>query len=206
MEIEALIQEGEHLQLDFKFAVNEARKIAYSLCAFANAQGGRLLIGVKDNGKIAGVRSEEELYMIDTAADLYTHPVIPFETNLWNVGGKKVLEVIVQPGIEKPYMVKDENDRFWAYVRFEDQNIKASPVHLELWKNPKQPKVLNLGESEERVIQILRDFKPIGINRLARESKTDRRELIRFLARLCAWEIVEFMPHQGRFQFKMIEP
>ena len=61
--IHALIAEGEHQQQDFKFEISDARKIAKTLSAFANTDGGRLLIGVKDNGKIAGVRSEEEKYM-----------------------------------------------------------------------------------------------------------------------------------------------
>ena len=66
-----LIEEGEHQQQDFKFEISDARKIAKSLSAFSNTDGGRLLIGVKDNGKIAGVRSEEEIYMIEAAAKLY---------------------------------------------------------------------------------------------------------------------------------------
>ena len=49
--IHALIAEGEHQQQDFKFEISDARKIAKTLSAFANT---------KDNGKIAGVRSEEE--------------------------------------------------------------------------------------------------------------------------------------------------
>ena len=64
--LEKLISEGEHVHQDFKFAISDARKIAKSLSAFANTEGGRLLVGVKDNGKIAGVRSEEELYMISS--------------------------------------------------------------------------------------------------------------------------------------------
>ena len=58
--IHALIAEGEHQQQDFKFEISDARKIAKTLSAFANTDGGKLLIGVKDNGKIAGVRSDEE--------------------------------------------------------------------------------------------------------------------------------------------------
>lgn len=46
-----LISEGEHLQQDFKFEISDVYKIAKSLSAFANTSGGRLLIGVKDNGK-----------------------------------------------------------------------------------------------------------------------------------------------------------
>ena len=72
--IQQLITEGEHVHQDFKFAISDARKIAKSLSAFANTGGGRLLIGVKDNGKIAGIRSEEELYMIEAAATMYCKP------------------------------------------------------------------------------------------------------------------------------------
>ena len=54
------ISEGEHLKQDFKMRIDDAQKIARSLVAFANTSGGRLLIGVKDNGNVCGVRPEEE--------------------------------------------------------------------------------------------------------------------------------------------------
>ena len=76
--IHTLIAEGEHQQQDFKFEISDARKIAKTLSAFANTDGGRLLIGVKDNGRIAGVRSEEEKYMIEAAAQLYCIPEIDY--------------------------------------------------------------------------------------------------------------------------------
>ena len=54
--LRSLIAEGEHQELDFKFEISDARKIAKTLSAFYNTHGGRLLIGVKDNRRIAGVR------------------------------------------------------------------------------------------------------------------------------------------------------
>ena len=39
--IASLIEQGEHEQQDFKFAIPDARKIARSLSAFANHSGGR---------------------------------------------------------------------------------------------------------------------------------------------------------------------
>ena len=48
-----LVTEGEHVHQDFKFAITDACKIARSLSAFSNTEGGRLLVGIKDNGKIA---------------------------------------------------------------------------------------------------------------------------------------------------------
>ena len=72
--IASLIEEGEHEHQDFKFAVSDARKIAHSLSAFANNDGGRLLIGVKDNGAIAGVRNEEDIFVVEQAAEMYCEP------------------------------------------------------------------------------------------------------------------------------------
>ena len=45
--IKNLISQGEHQQLDFKYEISDSKKIARSLVAFANTDGGKLLIGVK---------------------------------------------------------------------------------------------------------------------------------------------------------------
>ena len=71
MDIHSLIAEGENQQQDFKYEISSICKIARSLSAFSNTDGGRLLIGVKDNGKIAGVQSDEEMYMVEAAGALY---------------------------------------------------------------------------------------------------------------------------------------
>ncbi|MDY3842491.1 MAG: ATP-binding protein, partial [Prevotella sp.] len=57
--LQDLIAQGEHRQQDFKYKVQDAYKLAISVSAFANTAGGRLLIGVRDDGTIAGVSSEE---------------------------------------------------------------------------------------------------------------------------------------------------
>ena len=95
--IRQLVSEGEHCHQDFKFEISDARKIARSLSAFANTEGGRLLIGVKDNGKIAGVRSDEEIYMIEAAATMYCKPKVELETQTYKVEGKTVLEITSKP-------------------------------------------------------------------------------------------------------------
>ena len=50
----SLIDEGEHQQQDFKYRVSNALKLAKSVSAFANTDGGRLLIGVRDDGNMSG--------------------------------------------------------------------------------------------------------------------------------------------------------
>ena len=91
--IQKLIAEGEHEHQDFKYQISDAKKIARSISAFANNSGGRLLIGVKDNGKIVGVSSDEEIYMIEQAAQMYCRPPQQVECTVYRVEGKPVLKV-----------------------------------------------------------------------------------------------------------------
>ncbi len=132
--IRSLIAEGEHVRQDFKFEVSDSRKIARSLSAFANTEGGRLLIGVKDNGRIAGVRSEEEMYMVEAAAQVYCTPAVEVEMRVYRPEGRSVLIASVEPAPRKPVMVKEEGGRKLAYVRIADENILASPVHIGVWR------------------------------------------------------------------------
>jgi len=101
--LKKLIKEGENQQLDFKYCVSDSRKIARTLSAFANSNGGKILIGVRDNGRIAGIKSDEEYYMVDTAAQFFCRPKITYSIKQQMTGGKTILEVEVLKGNKRPY-------------------------------------------------------------------------------------------------------
>ena len=67
-EIQRIIAKGEGQQLGFTIRIDNKQEVARTLVAFANTDGGKLLIGVKDNGKAIGVDPEDELYMVVGAA------------------------------------------------------------------------------------------------------------------------------------------
>ena len=136
--IKKLISEGEHQMLDFKFEISDSRKIARTLVAFANTEGGRLLIGVKDNGTLAGVRSEEEAYMAEGAASLHCRPEVPIAIKEWKVDGRIILEIKVEPGEDKPYHAPDTEGRWKAYIRQDDENYPASRVEVQVWKRQRE--------------------------------------------------------------------
>ncbi len=161
--IQDLIKEGEHQQQDFKFEISDSKKIARSLVAFANTDGGRLLIGVKDNGAIAGVRSDEEIHMIEAAAQLYCQPEVNYSTKEWNINGKLVLEIIVPKNKKEKHKAPDKNNNYKIFVRVGDQNLLATPVMLKVWKKEKQ-KVsvkISITETEMKLLGYLNDNESI---------------------------------------------
>jgi hypothetical protein len=132
-----LIAQGEHGQLDFKYAISDSKKVVRSITAFANTNGGRLLIGVKDNGNIVGVKSDEEYYMIEAAAQMYCRPPVPFTSQEWHVNGKTVLEIMIDPSPYKPVSAPDKDGKYMVYIRVHDQNLLANTVLLKVWKREK---------------------------------------------------------------------
>jgi predicted HTH transcriptional regulator len=137
--IKQLIAGGEGQQLDFKFEISDSRKIARTLSAFANTTGGILLVGVKDNGRVAGVRSEEEFYMLEAAARLYSRPEIGFRVNEWYIDGKTILEARIEKSSNPPHFARTENGKWLAFVRVNDENILANNIMIKVWKRLGRP-------------------------------------------------------------------
>lgn len=205
--IQKLIDEGEHVNQDFKFAISDARKIAKSISAFSNTEGGRLLVGVKDNGKIAGVRSEEEIYMIEAAAKMYCTPEVNISNKIFRVQGKDVLEVSIEESKNKPVCAIDENNKPWAYVRINDENILADTVFLNRWKHNKQEEkvIVTYSEREKYLLDILSKNKELTLNQCSRLSRIPRITTSRLLADFIRFDLVEQIFREHTFYFRLKE-
>jgi predicted HTH transcriptional regulator len=156
--LKKLIAEGENKKLDFKYCISDSRKIARTLSAFANTDGGVLLIGVRDNGRIAGVKSDEEYYMIETASKLFCRPEIPVTIIQHFPDGRTVLEVKVQKGDKRPYEAKGEDGKWRAYFRQNDQNLEANGVLLSLWRKSERKAgvFIRFGKTENLLMEHLK--------------------------------------------------
>lgn len=192
--IAGLITQGEGLTLDFKHSITDSRKIARSLVAFANTAGGTLLIGVKDNGNITGVNTDEEYYMVEAASQLYCKPEVPFEVVKWEINGKTVLEVKVKPSKRKPHKAPDKSGVYKAYIRVNDQNVLASPIQLKIWKAERSRKPFNLvfGLAENALIDYLKSHKTITIDHFSRIGFISKSEAETIIINLTAMGLIEY--------------
>lgn len=188
-----LIQEGEHQQQDFKYCINDSKKIAKSLVAFANTDGGRLLVGIKDNGKIAGIRTEEEFYMVEAAAKIYSNPPINFSTQQWQVEGKTVLEIKIEPSDQKPHFARDENGKWLAYLRIGDENYLAHKIHLNVWKKRNSQNGIHFtySEHEKFLIDYLQNNPSITISKFIRHAHVSRMKAEEVLTNFVIMDVIK---------------
>ena len=193
--LQKLILEGEHQQQDFKYCINDSKKIAKSLVAFANTKGGRLLIGVKDNGRVAGVSTDEEYYMVESAAKIYSDPSINFSTKEWQHEGKKVLEISVVCSNNKPHYAMDHSGKWLAYVRIDDENVLAHKIQLEVWKKLKSSKgiYISYSDDEKFLIEHLQQFTTISFSKFMRRAQLSRKKAEEILSNFVILEIIKMI-------------
>ncbi len=190
-----LIDEGEHQEQDFKYRVDSSQKIAKTLSAFANTDGGRLLIGVKDNRRIAGIDPQEEYYMVEGAAQLYCKPQVEFDTTVYQFEDKLVLQITVPKSPSPPHYAKDENQKWIAYIRQDDENYMVNRVVLRyLQDNKPGPKknLLNYGTQERLLFDYLAENQEISLSKFARLAQIPIYEAEKTLALFLKWELISF--------------
>lgn len=204
--IRKLIAQGENQQLDFKFEISDSKKIARTLVAFANTDGGRLLVGVKDNGVIAGVRSEEEYYMIEAAAQLFCKPEIVFQTKEWDVDGKLVLEVFVPKSRNLKHKAPAKENDYKVFVRVKDQNILADPILLQYWKLEQSDNVVNINftEPEMLLLQYVDQHGSISRNELMNTAGIGKKQAERMILNFMLMGILELKLTERETRFVLV--
>lgn len=187
-----MIAEGEHLKQDFKMRIEDARKIARTLVAFANTDGGRLLIGVKDNGSVCGISPEEEFHMIEAAAELYCKPAVAFKTQVWKANYRAVLEVIIETSSTRPHYAQDETGEWHAYQRIEDRNVRANGVLLKVWSHQQalRPADFRYTWKVRRLFELLRKQDKLGFKNISKLLRMGREQTEILLAQLIVWDVL----------------
>jgi predicted HTH transcriptional regulator len=200
----SLISEGEHQQQDFKYRVSDALKLAKSVSAFANTDGGRLLIGVRDDGNMSGVRSEEEIYIMHQAAYRYCRPEASIKFDTYHVDKRTIVVATVPPSDKRPVCVIGDEGKPRAYIRIADENIVASPVHLAIWRELQNPQgtMMTYTDSVRKVLDILQGQR-LPLNQIVCRSHIPRHKVITLLARLIRFRVVQMEYTSQQFLFSL---
>ena len=117
-ELLELIANGENSGVEFKRDDVRPEQLAKEVVALANFQGGRILLGVEDDGTISGIHRENlEHWVMDTVFGRYVHPMIlPFYEEVQVDEQYRVAIISITQGTTKPYVVR-HHGREDIYIR-----------------------------------------------------------------------------------------
>lgn len=125
---ERRIRGGENLHTEFKRDIGHPDDLAPEIVAFANTNGGQILVGVTDDGHITGVAQPDELArLVDNVAYNNCEPPISIlQEVIYSPEGLAVLVVVVPKGEQRPY----RTNRGLYYVRTSSGHRQASREEL----------------------------------------------------------------------------
>lgn len=122
---------GEDSRRQFKATFHNPDQIASEIVAFLNSSGGRIFIGISDDGSILGLDSDNirrlNQLMTNTASQ-NVRPTASIRTQNILMEGKVIMVVDVPDGLNKPYC--DNEGRFWIKSGADKRKV-TSPEELQ---------------------------------------------------------------------------
>jgi len=158
-----LVKRGEGSSLEFKLKTNHPEKIIRGIVAFANTNGGIMLIGVADDKTIRGLKyADEDEYLLVRAINNYCFPRISYTIDRVQLyDEREVLVIRVPPSPTRPhYIIPDpvnDPDNKKAYVRVADKSVQASREVREILKGRQAERSIRFtyGDKEHKLMQHL---------------------------------------------------
>lgn len=128
-ELQAIVRLGEDSKTQFKQSINSSDALAAEISAFANTKGGKLIIGVNDDGDIVGLSSDEVKVLNQMISNVCSQKIDPsISVTTENIGyGEKIVVVINVPmGTNKFYMANGKD--IWIKMGSDKRRAKCEEL------------------------------------------------------------------------------
>jgi len=169
------------------------------MIAFANTKGGILLIGIGDDGSLAGLKHpEDELHVMNEALKK-VRPSLQCNVTLIPIANSRsVIQYEIPESKRKPHYIIGEKKIKESFVRVEDKSIKASRELREIVKRKQRMKDIRFhyGEHEKFLMQYLDEKKVITLKEFVALSGLNRLYASRKLILLVLANVLRIIPHE----------
>lgn len=207
-EVRALASKGEGLRIEFKKKASFPEKIIREVIAFANTEGGDLLIGVDDDGTVSGQKFiEEEIFVMEKAIRELIFPRLSFEVFTLKLNEKKGVAVFRIPlSQDRPYYLKEKGKK-QAFIRVDDRSVQASKEVWEILKKSRTPKdtVFTYGRKEEILMKLLGENEKITLKEFSKKAQIPKFLASKTLVRLVTANVLLIHPQEGEDYFTLKE-
>lgn len=200
-DIRSLAKKGEGQQLEFKMKVKYPEKIIREMVAFANSEGGILLLGVGDLGDVAGLQfPDEDQFVMDRAIEKYCFPVFSHTSYKVSLDDQRaVLVYVIHKSVDKPHFVQlDGEEHPKCFVRLHDKSIQASKEMKQILRRMDEEGIqFTYGESEKWLITYLHTHEKITLAEFATFAKLPMWLASRKLVLLVLCNVLRIEPNEN---------
>ncbi|MEM7035401.1 MAG: ATP-binding protein [Bacteroidota bacterium] len=199
-ELRRIAAAGEGLHTEFKRKLPEWEKLIREVVAFANTEGGVVLIGVDDDGSLPGTRDPREIEeVLELKLPTYARPAPEFTLEAIPLTRKRaVVAIHVPESRQKPHYALSAPDAETGTVliRIADSSAAAGREMRALLKFESRPTDIKVefGEKERRLMQYLDDHLFITVSDFKAAAGINSATASRTLVHLCKANVLRILP------------
>lgn len=189
---------GEGCHLEFKRKASHPEKIVREMIAFANTNGGVLLVGVGDDKTLPGLKYPEGESHVIREALKACKPPLQFEELFIPIGNARtIIQYNIAESVSKPHYQIIGNEKH-AYVRVNDQSIRASREMREIAKRSQKKKDVRFhyGEHEQFLMKYLEANHSITLKTFVELSGLKKFYASKKLVLLVLADVLKITPHE----------
>lgn len=170
------IVHGESKNVEFKETLpDKSEKYMKTIIAFANTQGGQLIVGVNDvTREVTGVDMDSVFKIMDritnAVSDSCTPQIVP-DITFQTIEGKTIVVVYVAPGANRPYYMKSRGKEGGTYIRVAGTSRQADANKI------KELELEGARISWDELICVGYEVKENAIKKLCRDMNRYRNEM-----------------------------
>ena len=150
------IQDGEGKTVEFKVELPNSNTLAKTIIAFSNTGGGKLIIGVNDQGEIIGLEPDVNIFELKdkVASIIYEtcYPTVLPDIYTTTIDDQLLLIIEVYRGNLLPYYLKNKGKNEGVYIRVGATNRKAS--HENILELERQRMNISFDQEANREVEL----------------------------------------------------
>ncbi|TAH28665.1 MAG: ATP-binding protein [Cytophagales bacterium] len=209
--LKKLVRQGEHLYLEFKLKATHPDKITKEAVAFANAEGGTILLGVDDDKNIKGLKfPEEDEFVLTKAFAEYAFPAIEYRLEkIVLENDREILAFYVPKSENIHYLLENPTQKKngKAYIRVDDKCVKASKEVYQIMKGRKKERNIRFyfKENEKTLMKFLDENKKITVQKFVEIAKIEYTLASKTLILLTLGGVLDVVPDEVE-DFFVVKP
>lgn len=190
--VKQLITRGQDVSLEFTSQIENQLTITRTIVAFANTNGGKVIVGINEKNKIVGVEPAEELKLFKELINNDCAPIVPFESKVIEEGRHLLLEIDV-PKSSIKHKAKGEEGGMQFYHRIKDTTLVGNRVIINLWKlqDDSTSKPIDLDDNLKAIFEFIEEYKPVTVSKIFRFFALNKNDVNLYLAQLNYWGYID---------------
>jgi predicted HTH transcriptional regulator len=190
--VKQLITRGQGVSLEFISHIENHLAITRTIVAFANTNGGKVIVGINEKNKVVGVLPTEELKLLEELISNDCTPAVPFESKVIEDGRHLLLEIDIPKSTNK-HKAKADDGEMRFYHRVKDKTLVGNRVIINLWKLQDEltPKPSDLNDNLKAIFEYIGEHKPVTVSKIFRFFALNKNDVNLYLAQLIYWGYID---------------